>query len=152
MTLDLPAETQWEYACMAKTTTALNSGKNLTDTKKCQNVAEVGRYWHNGGLDSTPDCGISHGTDKVGSYLPNQWGLYDMHGNVSEWSLDWYQKDLGSSAQADPRGPDGDSYRVFCGGSWFYFASACRSASRDSGWVYGNPYNHVGFRLAMTVQ
>jgi formylglycine-generating enzyme required for sulfatase activity len=118
-TFDLPAEAQAEYACRAGTTTALNSGKNLTDAITCPNVAEVGRYTYNGA-----------GTAKVGSYLPNAWGLYDMHGNVWEWCLDWYGEYTGETA--DPDGPESGSVRMMRGGSYGNSAWLCRSAYRYS--------------------
>ncbi|HOG51352.1 MAG TPA: formylglycine-generating enzyme family protein [Lentisphaeria bacterium] len=143
---DLPTEAQWEYACRAETKTALNSGKNLTSEEQCPNMAEVGRYWYNGGSNPSGDGR----TAKVGSYLPNQWGLYDMHGNVWEWCLDWHQSELGSSAQTDPRGAAGGTARVTRGGSWFNAANLCRSACRNSNpptW----PNTDRGFRLVRTV-
>ena len=73
---DLPTEEQWEYACRAGTTTALNSGKNLTSDKDyCCNLDEVGWY----------DCNSHYTTHPVGQKIPNSWGIYDMHGNVWEW-------------------------------------------------------------------
>ena len=123
---DLPTEAQWEYACRAGTTTALNSGKNLTSTGKCPNMSEVGRYSCNTGDGKG---GYMQHT-KVGSYLPNAWGVYDMHGNVWEWCLDWHG---GYSAEpaSDPSGAASGSYRVIRGG-WGYGSSAqhCRSARR----------------------
>jgi hypothetical protein len=87
---DLPTEAQWEYACRAGTTTALNSGKDLTNSNSCPNVAEMGRYSYNRGSGYSSNSDPSKGTALVGSYLPNGWGIYDMHGNVWEWCLDKY--------------------------------------------------------------
>jgi len=143
---DLPTEAQWEYACRARTTTALNSGNNLTNAVTCPNMAEVGRYKHNGGSDDSMDVDTSGGTTKVGSYKPNRWGLYDMHGNVVEWCLDWRQSDLGGSAQTDPPGAAEGAQRTNRGGGWGHDAANCRSAYRDS-IVPSNQYKDVGFRL-----
>ena len=127
LVFDLPTEAQWEFACRAGTTTALNSGKNLSGTGSCTNLAEVGRYYYN---QNDGKGGYGQHTT-VGSYLPNAWGLYDMHGNVYEWCLDWYQGDLGSGAVTEPRGLSWGAYRVLRGGSWNYYADRCRSAYRD---------------------
>ena len=82
---------------------------------------------------------------KVGSYLPNAWGLYDMHGNVWEWCLDWYAGNLGTGAVTDPIGAGSGSVRVRRGGSWSP-ASSCRSAFRgDVPPSYWD--NNIGFRL-----
>ena len=142
---DLPTEAQWEYACRAGTTTALNSGKNLSKEYECNEMAEVGRYYYN---QEDGKGGYSEGHTKVGSYLPNAWGLYDMHGNVFEWCLDWYEKDIGYAA-TDPKGPATGSYRVLRGGSWDYDARYCRSARRGNDYPgYGN-YIRRGFRVAL---
>ncbi len=143
-TFDLPTEAQWEYACRAGTTTALNTGKNLTSTGRDYAMDEAGRYQYN---KNDGKGGYSEHT-KVGSYLPNAWGLYDMHGNVYEWCLDWYKSDLGSSAVTDPKGPNSGSPRVVRGGCWSSSASGCRSAYRS---IY-NPSNggsYAGFRVVL---
>ncbi|MBP5640485.1 MAG: formylglycine-generating enzyme family protein [Victivallales bacterium] len=139
---DLPTEAQWEYACRAGTTTALNSGKNLTSTKKDPNMAKVGRYGHN---KSDKKGGFSKHTT-VGSYLPNAWGLYDMHGNVNEWCLDWfapYSNDTAKDSAKEnkmgtlkydlnknPTGPSSGEERMLRGGCWDFSAWYCRSAHR----------------------
>jgi len=140
LTFDLPTEAQWEYACRAGTTTALNSGKDLNDT----NMAEVARYYYN---QDDGKGGCSEHT-KVGCYLPNAWGLHDMHGNVLEWCLDWYQANLGGDDVTDPVGSKSGEGRVGRGGNWFGFAQGCRSADR-----YFNEPSAIsissGFRVAL---
>ncbi len=153
---DLPTEAQWEYACRAGTTTALNSGKNLEAEFNDANMAEVGRYAFNGGkvlVDYTwnvpsRDCDTTYGTAKVGSYPPNNWGLYDMHGNVYEWCLDWWDG-VTAYSSSDATNPVGDatgSYRMLRSGCWGAGATNSRSACR----IWDNPsnnHNENGFRV-----
>ena len=147
LTFDLPTEAQWEYACRAGTTTALNSGKNLTYQNQDSAMDEVGRYLYNGGLGYSQNCTPANGTAKVGSYQPNELGLYDMSGNVCEWCLDWYGASISSTAaETDPVGPASGSSRVFRGGSWSNYANSCRSAHRYYGYP-SNSYGSVGFRV-----
>lgn len=138
-TFDLPTEAQWEYACRAGTTNALNSGKDLTTISNCPNMSAVGRYWYNGGSSYRPT--------KVGLYEPNMWGLYDMHGNVLEWCLDWYAD--ANTGTIDPPGPSTGSHRVSRGGYWDMGAAGCRSARR-----YQNSpqliYHGNGFRVLLS--
>ena len=145
---DLPTEAQWEYACRAGTDTALNSRKNLSDSEKDANVAEVGRYLHNGGEGGKDnrDCGTANGTNAVGSYKANEWGLYDCHGNVCEWCLDWYDN-YSPDAVTDPQGASSGSLRVLRGGGWDYDAQRCRSAGRNS-YFPSDGYSGYGFRVA----
>jgi len=84
----------------------------------------------------------------VGTKLPNAWGLFDMHGNVSEWCEDW-NGDYPGEKVTDPTGPTSGSIRVFRGGSWGSSAAGCRSASRVSFEppLRGNFF--VGFRVAL---
>jgi formylglycine-generating enzyme required for sulfatase activity len=147
-TFDLPTEAQCEYACRAGTTTALNSGKNLTAIESCPNMAEVGRYEFNGGNGSTQNDDTSVGTAKVGSYLPNTWGLYDMHGNVLECCLDWVAAYSGTVE--DPGGAASGSDRVARGGNWNGFAGGCRSAARHYIWP-DLRFDGIGFRAARTL-
>ena len=142
--LDLPTELQWEYACRSGTPTALNSGKNLTSTEIDPNMSEVGRYWYNGGSGYSSGGGTSVGSAAVGAYLPNAWGLYDMHGNVNEWCLDWY--DTYPGTVTDPVGASGGSYRVLRGGGWYDLARYCRSAYRNNS-SPDDRGNYGGFRV-----
>ena len=136
---DLPTEAQWEYACRAGTTTALNNGKNLTKVDgACFNVDEVAWYGENSGKT----------THEVGQKKPNAWGIYDMHGNVFEWCRDWYGEYPTSEAN-DPQGPDNGSKRVERGGYYWLGADLCRSAFRFREEYYDRGSSSVGFRVAL---
>ena len=141
----LPTEAQWEYACRAGTTTALNSGKNLSDEEQCSEMDEVGWYWYNAGIKSYEKGLIC--TRAVGQKMPNAWGLYDMHGNVAEWCADFYE-DYPASAVVDPTGPDAGIERVARWGSWWNYAWGCRSAYRGSD-APDAKYTNLGFRVAL---
>ena len=132
----LPTEAQWEYACRAGTTTALNIGKNLTSASgSCPNLDKVAWYDKNSGERTHP----------VGGKAANAWGLHDMHGNVWEWCADWYG-DYPTGLTRDPQGAGSGSYRVIRGGSWSYDAQSTRCASRNY-WPDGTN-DSCGFRLA----
>ncbi len=148
LAFDLPTEAQWEYAGRAGTVTALNSGFNLTNTSSDARMAEVGRYFYNhpGGYSSSRNATTAGGTAKAGSYLPNAWGLYDIHGNVWEWSLDWYGTYPGTVT--DPLGPTSGSDRMFRGCSWDSFADRGRSARRAD-IAPDDAFSDVGFRVAL---
>ncbi|OQA26499.1 MAG: Serine/threonine-protein kinase pkn1 [Verrucomicrobia bacterium ADurb.Bin345] len=101
-------------------------------------------------VDPATDCTTENATAAVGSYAPNAWGLYDMHGNVWEWCLDWYVGNLGTGAVTDPLGADSGSSRVVRGVGWSLSASYCRSAYRS----YFGPssrFSSIGFRLFRTL-
>jgi formylglycine-generating enzyme required for sulfatase activity len=147
LSFDLPTEAQWEYACRAGTTTALNSGRDLTSTEQDSEMDKVGRYWFNGGSNYQADP-VNGAHTGVGLYAPNAWGLYDLHGNVWEWCLDWYQTDLGTARVGDPVGPTSGSRRVLRGGAWSYGARYCRSADRYW-YTPANRSSDIGFRLAL---
>jgi len=134
----LPTEAEWEYACRAGTTTPFNTGRNLTTSQANYN----GNYPYDG---NTKGKYLKH-TQPVGSYAPNDWGLYEMHGNVWEWCSDWYDS-YSSNAQTNPQGPSSGNDRVFRGGCWYNHAHYCRSSLR----IYHTPDLRnctVGFRLA----
>jgi len=145
---DLPTEAQWEYACRAGTTTALNSGKNLTDRETCPNAAEVGRYFGN----RDDGKGNTSNQTKVGLYKPNAWGLYDMHGNVFEWCLDWYQDHLGTAAVIDPKGSESGEQRVLRGGYVHWGgAKGIRSAVRNGHASNGRVDKGWGIRIVINL-
>ena len=129
----LPSDVEWEYACRAGKTTAFNNGTNIpTEEQKygepCPNLDQVGWYWLN--ADGT--------VHTVGQKKPNAWGLYDMHGNVVEWT----------SSKA--LGVEGEAY-IMRGGSWDHFAVDCRSASFIADKVDPNEKRgSFGFRVALT--
>lgn len=126
---DLPTEAQWECACRAGTTTAFSYG-----------ASEDGDYmWYTSNSSSQ--------THEVGTKMPNEWGLFDMHGNVCEWCLDWYAEDLGTTAVTNPKGASSGANRVLRGGTWLNSAAWTRSAFR--GYTPSSTsYNSRGFRLA----
>ena len=121
----LPTEAQWEYACRAGTTTPFSFGSALNgDKANCDGNCPYGT-----GKGKYLKC-----TTPVGIYAPNAWGLYDMHGNVSEWCRDRYYEKYPSGDVSDPVGPwfVFGSTRVLRGGSWDDYAECCRSASRNN--------------------
>jgi formylglycine-generating enzyme required for sulfatase activity len=103
------------------------------------------------GQDKDHDDGFDK-TAPVGSLKPNDWGLYDMHGNVSEWCADWYGADYYATAKnADPQGPPSGTGRVQRGGGWFNTPAGCRSAGRS----WGSPdllSSDFGFRVAVDMK
>ncbi len=133
----LPTEAEWEYACRAGTTTRFYTGDSESDL----------------GLAAWFSANSGHEIHPVGEREPNAWGLYDMHGNLSELCWDWYDPDYYEvSASADPKGPPSGPWaqnngRVCRSGVYYAEARNCRSASRDfahpGDWSYC-----TGFRIA----
>ena len=140
---DLPTEAQWEYACRAGSTTSLNNGNNLTNMYEDGSLNKLARnyYNHNDGKGDYNE----HTT--VGSYLPNAWGLYDMHGNIYEWCLDWYSEYNGDVT--DPKGNEEGDWRILRGGSFDSQTVECRSANRNSQFPSINCYDFEGFRVVL---
>ena len=137
----LPTEAQWEYACRAGTTTPFSFGTTLNgDKANCHGYNPYG---------TTLVGKCREKTTSVGSYSPNAWGFYDMHGNVNEWCADWYGNYAGESK--DPAGPASGSYHVIRGGCWFYGAKDCRSAVRWKCWP-GHRGCDIGFRLVCSTE
>ena len=164
---DLPTEAQWEYACRAGTTTALNDGRNLSDMTNAVELATTARYAYNSGwskdiYQGLADgyqwtdfaCGTEKGPDKVGNYAPNAFGLYDMHGNIYDLCLDVWGAKL--QGEVDPIGWESGyvdpslvrEARVVRGGSWRHPARSCRAAWREPVWSYSRMYS-FGFRLCL---
>jgi formylglycine-generating enzyme required for sulfatase activity len=123
----LPTEAEWEYACRAGTRTAYNTGAAISDS--------TGWYVANSGNKPHP----------VGQKPANAWGLYDMHGNVSEWCWDWANA-YSSGAQSDPQGASSGSGRIIRGGGNNNSAQGLRSAHR-SGYTPSDVNSGIGFRL-----
>jgi len=152
-TFDLPTEAQWEYACRAGTTTALNTGYNLNGKKIDPHMDVAGRYKANGtdlhGDERSVDT--LGGTAKVGSYLSNTWGLYDMHGNVQEWCLDWYGlPPYSPEAVADPNGAVSGCERMTRGGHFAIAASLYNLDNCRFGFKPDFRSVLCGFRVACT--
>ena len=134
-TYRLPTEAEWEYACRAGTITSYSFGNAINLTQA--NISASGA-----GKDSQP---IKR-TEEVGSYPPNSFGLYDMHGNVWEWCSDG-KREYTRSSQTDPNGGHAMHY-VIRGGGWDFPAQFCRSDYRKealAGYVY------FGFRVVCEV-
>jgi formylglycine-generating enzyme required for sulfatase activity len=143
----LPTEAEWEYACRAGTTTMFNNGKDTI------NHSEANFEPYNNVYDENPTATSIGKTTPVGSYAPNAWGLYDMHGNVWEWCWDWYGT-YASGSQTDPSGAASGSYRMLRSGSWGSYAHALRSAYRSSSDPLGRWYifGILGVRLVRNAE
>ncbi|WP_461256477.1 formylglycine-generating enzyme family protein [Treponema sp. R80B11-R83G3] len=133
----LPTEAEWEYACRAGTTTPFSTGNNITTSQA--------NYNGNFPYINNPKGIYRKKTTVVGSFNPNPWGLYDMHGNVWEWCWDWYG-DYSSGAQVDYKGASLGTHRVLRGGSWNDTATCLRSANRHDINPSKKAHEH-GFRL-----
>ena len=133
----LPTEAQWEYACRAGTETPFFFGEAASTDKA---------NYHGDYIYGKGKKGKNRGKPApVGSMPPNAWGLYEMHGNVSEWCATRYSK-YGSDAESDPTGPEKGDQRLLRGGSWRSYPGACRSAFRHKLGA-GTRSEAIGFRV-----
>lgn len=139
----LPTEAEWEYACRAGTTTPFNTGRNIT-------VEQSNWYSSYPYIEGEGGGAYRRQTVDVNEFESNPWGLYNMHGNVSEWCWDYYDA-YDSTPQTDPAGPEAGKNRVARGGGWYDYAKHVRSAYRSAA-----PADYVdykrGFRLARNVK
>ncbi|HXF41336.1 MAG TPA: SUMF1/EgtB/PvdO family nonheme iron enzyme [Blastocatellia bacterium] len=136
----LPTEAEWEYACRAGNKKPFAFGDSITP--------QIVNYDGNHPYGKAPKGDYREGTIAVGSLgVANEYGLYDMHGNVWEWCHDWHGP-YPSGAANDPVGPSKGKYRRLRGGSWIGNANNCRSACR----FYNQPCNrnhNFGFRVVV---
>ena len=154
----LPSEAQWEFACRAGNGSGYwGDGSAILTADEDANLARLGRVIYNGGQVKgengsytypSTSVGPENGPSIVGTYAPNAWGLYDMHGNVWEWCRDWYKADI-TSLNGAVNEEEG-TMRVRRGGSFNSTAKPCRAAYRG----YREPSKDSadnGFRLALPI-
>jgi formylglycine-generating enzyme required for sulfatase activity len=147
----LPAEAEFEYASRAGTRTTYWWGDGSPGSRRVADIADESARRRFPGLPIME--GYDDGYERsapVGSFDPNPWGLYDMIGNVWEWTADWYAEDYyRKSPERNPLGPTSGQYKVLRGGSWHNGPLGVRVAyRRNSQPAYS--YDHIGFRCAMT--
>jgi len=139
----LPTEAEWEYACRAGTSTPFYFGETITSA--------LANYNGNATYANEPQGEFRNRTSKVGQFPPNNFGLYDMHGNVREWCADpWHKNYYDAPSKAIVWEEWGNSsLRVLRGGAWDFNCFSCRSSARN--WrfpVFGSP--NIGFRVVYT--
>ncbi|ETR74247.1 MAG: sulfatase modifying factor 1 precursor [Candidatus Magnetoglobus multicellularis str. Araruama] len=140
----LPTEAEWEYAARAGTTSSFSNGKSVNLSYNCEfdsNLDEIAWYCGNSDITTYP----------VAQKKPNNWGLYDMHGNVAEWCQDWYS-DYPEEHVTDPVATEiwpSMGGKILRGGGWNSNAFSCRSASRHL-YPPDHPGESFGFRLILS--
>lgn len=152
----LPTEAQWEYACRAGTTTRYSFGDDERQLHRFANYADKRLLADDGALqfaDSRSDDGVGKTLAAVGSYLPNAWGLHDMHGNVAEWCADRYLPQLpgGENPRIDEKNKEAAPAGIIRGGSWSSTASYCEAGFRNLEYAGGNSKSRdfIGFRVVL---
>jgi formylglycine-generating enzyme required for sulfatase activity len=139
----LPTEAEWEYACRAGSTTAFNTGPTISTDQANYN----GQFVYGAGAKGV----YRHVPTEAGTFPPNEFGLYDMHGNLWEWCADAWHDDY-QGAPADGRAWEAGKaprYRVTRGGSWHDTPDVCRSAVRLKTLAREGD-DLIGFRVAVT--
>ena len=146
----LPSEAEWEYACRAGTNTPFHFGETIT--------TELVNYDGNNPYGEAPKGEYRKETTEVGIFPANEFGLYDMHGNVWEWCADdWQDSYEGARSDAQIRikdikkYEDSETLKLLRGGSWGSFARICRSAYRNFNYAR-NANASVGFRVVCVVR
>lgn len=142
----LPTESEWEYACRAGTTNAFCYGNDLHSGManfdgEYEYISGTGTVFNASGI-------VLNRTSSVGSYQPNNWGLFDTVGNVWEWCQDWFTN-YPAGPVTDPLGPLSGTARVFRGGALNATGRSCRSAFRNS-YNPSSGFNTVGFRVVLS--
>ena len=163
LTIRLPYETEWEYACRAGTITPFSFGEEIDATKA--NYRGVWDIKDHKNMDKEWGSDASKQTSGMKNYPANIWGLYDMHGNVFEWCQDEWQEQLGTeptifntsfaaldkvikAESSTSEASEEELQRVIRGGAWFFHGRICRSSDRSRSTPdFRN--SSVGFRLAL---
>lgn len=130
----LPTEAEWEYACRAGTTTPFSTGDNISVEEAnyfgTYPYTIEDHYWSQDEMETSPGV-YREQTVEVDRFRSNPWGLYNIHGNVSEWCYDVYGE-YPADAADNPSGPDSGSLRICRGGGWNDFGKHLRSAFRSA--------------------
>jgi formylglycine-generating enzyme required for sulfatase activity len=148
-TYRLPTEAEWEYACRAGTTMRYFSGDDPETLARVGNVADAAYKAKFPDAKYALKANDGHVfTAPVGSFKPNAFGLYDMHGNTWQWCSDRYGDKYNAAPADDPPGPTSGDFRVLRGGSWSDGPIFARSAKR-SGITPGSRFDGTGFRVVM---
>jgi len=145
----LPTEAEWEYACRAGTQTLFHTGDSLPAGfhKWFGDIGYRERYFKDGRLPAEYREATAKPVLRVAQTPANAWGLFDMHGNVAEWCLDWYGP-YAAADQTDPLGRSDGDFRVIRGGGHSVFTRLLRSANR-SAWLPQTSNEKTGFRVAL---